>query len=88
MARRRQDAESRTSHKSSNGGVPSREEAEDPFEDWERYPAIQAEENIEYQKVAWYGAPFGDAGVALLVLAAVLNVLRRVGRAAIRRLVF
>ncbi|MFO7533290.1 MAG: hypothetical protein R6W93_12575 [Candidatus Limnocylindrales bacterium] len=86
MARRRHEAESRTSRRSSNGDVRSREETDDLFEDWERYPAAQAEENIEYQKVAWYGAPFGDAGVALLMLAAVVNVLRRVGRAMIGRL--
>jgi hypothetical protein len=88
MARRRRGAERWTSRESSSRDSLPREEADDPFEDWERYPATQAEENIEYQKVAWYGAPFGDAGVALLVLAAVLNVLRRVGRAVIRRLVF
>jgi hypothetical protein len=86
MARRRRGGEWRTSHVSSSGDVRPREEADDPFEEWERYPATQAEENIEYQKVAWYGAPFGGAGVALLVLAAVVNVLRRVGRAAIRLL--
>ena len=67
--------------------VRPRDEADDPFEEWQRYPASQAEENIEYQKIAWYGAPFGDAGVALLVLAAVVDSLRRIGRAVIRLLV-
>ena len=83
MARRRREAEWRTSQGSAEGGRPG-DVDEDPFEEWERYPATEAEENINYQKVAWYGAPFGDAGVALLVLAAVANVLRRIGRAAIR----
>ena len=50
MARRRHEAESRTSHRSSNGDVRSREETDEPFEDWEHYPAAQAEENIGYRR--------------------------------------
>ena len=86
MARRRREAERRTGHLSARE-VQSREQADDPFQGWERYPATRAEENIGYQKVAWYGAPFGDAGVGLLLLAASVNVLRRAGRAVIRLLV-
>jgi hypothetical protein len=82
------DAERWTSNERSSTDSRPREQADDPFEDWERYPATQADESIEYQKVAWYGASFGDAGVAVLVLAVVLNVLRRIGREVIRRLVF
>lgn len=60
---------------------------EDPFEEWERYPAHKAEESMSYQKLAWYGAPFGSAGVTLLLLAAVVSGLRRVVRGLIRLLV-
>ena len=59
---------------------------DDPFEEWERYPADEAEENIGYQKLAWFGGAFGDTGVALVVLGAIVNLLRRVGRAIIRLL--
>jgi hypothetical protein len=62
-------------------------ELDDPFEEWERYPVDEAEENIGYQKLAWYAAPFGSAGVGLLLLAAITNGLRRLGRAAIRLLI-
>ena len=86
MAKRRRGAKWRTGHLPARE-VRSSEQADDPFDEWERYPATRAEENIGYQKVAWYGAPFGDAGVGLLVLAASVNVLRRAGRAVIRLLV-
>ena len=56
----------------------------DPFEDWERYPARKSEEQLEYQKLAWYAAPFGSAGMALVVLAMIVNLLRRLGRQLIR----
>lgn len=77
--------ERRNSHERDDGPRPS-DGADDPFEEWERYPATAAEETVEYQKVAWYAAPFGDAGVALLVLSAAVNVVRRAGRALIRAL--
>ena len=57
---------------------------EDPFEEWERHPADEAREQLEYQKLAWYSAPFGDAGITLVVLAAAVNLLRRLGRQVIR----
>lgn len=57
---------------------------EGSFEDWERYPADEAEERIEYQKLAWLSAPFGSAGVALGLLAAAVDLLRRSGRQVIR----
>jgi len=57
---------------------------EDPFEEWERYPVDEAEERLGYQKLAWYAAPFGSTGIALLVLAAVVNLLYRAGRQVIR----
>ena len=62
------------------------DDADGPFEEWERYPSHQAQESIDYQKLAWYAAPFGSTGIALLVLAAFVNVLRRVARAFIRLL--
>jgi small neutral amino acid transporter SnatA (MarC family) len=58
--------------------------ADDPFDDWERTPARKAEEQVEYQKLAWYAAPFSDAGVALIVLAVAIKLLRRLGRQVIR----
>ena len=58
--------------------------ADDPFDDWERTPARTAEEQVEYQKLAWYAAPFSDAGVAIIVLAVAINLLRRLGRQVIR----
>ena len=85
MAKRTRGAERRIGHAPAGGFTP-REEVDDPFEEWQRYPATEAEENIGYQKLAWYAAPFADAGVGLLVLAATLNALRRVGRALIRLL--
>ena len=42
--------------------------------------------DIGSQKLAWYVAPFGDAGVGWLVLGAITNRLRRLGRAVIRLL--
>ena len=57
---------------------------EDPFEEWERYPVDEAEERLGYQKLAWYAAPFGSTGIALLVLAAAVNLLYRAGRQVIR----
>mgnify|MGYP000096074139 CR=1 FL=1 len=30
----------------------------------------QAQEQLEYQRLAWYSAPWGDAGIAVVVLAA------------------
>ncbi len=53
----------------------------------DRLPADEARARIGYQKLAWYASPFGDMGVALLVLAAVVDGLRRVARASIRMLV-
>ena len=57
---------------------------EDPFEGWERHPADEAQVQAEYQRMAWYSAPFGDAGIALVILAAAVNLLRRLGRQVIR----
>lgn len=62
------------------------DEADDPFEGWDRHPIDEADENIGYQRLAWFAAPFGDAALALLALAAIVNGLRRVGRAVIRLL--
>jgi len=53
-------------------------------DDLQHYPADQAEENIEYQQLAWYSAPFGSTGITLLLLAAAVNLTRRAGRALIR----
>jgi len=57
---------------------------DDPFEEWERHPVDEGKEQLEYQKMAWYAAPFGDAGIALVVLTATINLLRRLGRQIIR----
>ena len=57
---------------------------EDPFEEWERYPADEAKEQLEYQRMAWYSAPFGDAGITLVLLTALVDLLRRLGRQVIR----
>ena len=57
---------------------------EDPFEDWERYPADEANERLEHDKLAWYAAPWGDAGIAIVVLAIAIGLLRRMGRQVIR----
>jgi hypothetical protein len=57
---------------------------EDPFEDWERYPVDEAQERLEYQKLAWYSAPFGSTGIAVVLLAAGVNLARRLGRQVIR----
>jgi hypothetical protein len=62
-------------------------ELEDPLASLDHYPADQAQENIGYQKLAWYSAPFGSTGVALLVLALVVDLVRRVAKAGIRLLV-
>lgn len=57
---------------------------DDPFEEWERHPADEAQERLEYQKLAWYAAPFGDAGITLVLLTALVNLARRLGRQFIR----
>ena len=57
---------------------------DDPFEDWERTPERKSREQLEYQKLAWYAAPFSDAGIALVVLAAAVNLPRRLGHQVIR----
>ena len=57
---------------------------EDPFEEWERYPVDEAQDRLGYQKLAWYAAPFGSTGFALLALAVVVGLLRRAGRQVIR----
>lgn len=85
MAVRRRGAEAMPRGEPIGDARPDHE-ADDPFEEWERHPIDGAEERIGYQKLAWYAAPFGDAGVGLLVLAAISNGLRRLGRAVIRRL--
>ena len=59
-------------------------EDDDPFEDWERYPSTEAQEQAEYQKLAWFSAPFGSAGVTLLLMAAAVDLLRRLGRQIVR----
>ena len=57
---------------------------DDRFEEWERYPADRAQEQLEQQKLAWYAAPWADAGIAVVVLAIAAGLLRRLGREAIR----
>ena len=57
---------------------------EDPFEDWERTPERKSQEQLGSQKLAWYVAPFGDAGIALVAFAVAVNLLRRLGRQLIR----
>jgi hypothetical protein len=54
---------------------------EDPFEDWERYPVVDAEERARYRSLAWYS---GSAGIGLVALAVVIGLLRRLGRQIIR----
>lgn len=54
---------------------------DDPFEDWERYPVVEAEGRAGYQRLAWYS---GSAGIALVVLAVVIGLLQRLGRQVIR----
>ena len=66
--------------------VRQRDRAPDPFESWERYPADEAEENIEYQRLASVVAPAGETGVGFLVLAVVVNFVRAVARRTIRLL--
>ena len=56
-------------------------------EDWAESPVRDVEESVGYQRLAWYAAPFGDAGIALLVLSFTVNGFRRVGRAIIRLLI-
>ena len=57
---------------------------DDRFAEWERYPADRANEQLEQQKLAWYAAPWADAGVAVVVLAIAVGLLRRFGREVIR----
>ena len=57
---------------------------DDRFEAWDRHPSDKAHERLEYQRLAWYSAPWGDAGIAVVVLAALVNVVRRLGRQVIR----
>lgn len=57
---------------------------EDPFEDWERTPARKSEEQLDYQRLAWFSAPFGSAGITVMAMAAAVNLLRRLGREVIR----
>ena len=83
MTERRRTAKEQPDHQPTTDARAG-DEAEDLLEDWERYPATEAEENVGYQKLAWYAAPFGTEGVALLLLAAVVNGLRRAGRTLIR----
>ncbi len=59
---------------------------EDPFEDWERTPAVEAEEAMGYQRLAWVATPAGSSGLSLLVIAFAVNLVRRVARAGIRLL--
>ncbi len=54
---------------------------EDPFEDWERHPIVEAQERGGYQRLAWYSGP---AGLALVVLAVLIDLLRRLGRQIVR----
>ncbi len=54
-----------------------RDRSADPFEPLQPTPAERAQETLGYQKLAWYAAPFGSEGVAVLVLAALLSTLRR-----------
>ena len=54
---------------------------EDPFEDWERYPAVEAEERARYRRLAWFS---GSAGIGLVVLAVVIGLFGRLGRQIIR----
>ena len=51
-----------------------------------RTPGERAEDTLGYQKLAWYAAPFGSEGVAVLVLAAAMNLLRAMALATIRLL--
>jgi hypothetical protein len=57
------------------------------IEDWEESPVRDIDESVGYQRLAWYAAPFGSAAITLLVLAIILNGLKRVGRAIIRLLI-
>lgn len=57
---------------------------EDPFEDWARHPADEAQERLGYQRLAWFSAPFGDAGIAVVLLALAVNLLRRLARQVVR----
>ena len=57
---------------------------DDLFEEWERHPADKANEQLQHQKLAWYAAPWADAGIAVVVLAIVVGLLRRVGRQLVR----
>ena len=86
MAERERPVKVQPEHQPSSD-VRDGHETDDPFEGWERYPATEADENIGYQKLAWYAAPFGTEGVTLLLVAAVVNGLRRAGRTLIRLIV-
>lgn len=57
---------------------------EDPFEEWDRYPADKAHERSELNRLAWFAAPWGDAGISVMVLALTVGLLRRLGRQVIR----
>jgi hypothetical protein len=57
---------------------------DDPFEDWERTPARRSQEQLEYQKLAWYAAPFGSGRIGLVAVAVFINLLLRLGRQIIR----
>jgi hypothetical protein len=62
----------------------SEEDLDDVFEEWERYPARVAEERAGYQRLAWFAGALPDVAVALVALAAVVDLLRRAGRQVIR----
>jgi hypothetical protein len=84
--RKRRRAVAGLAHARSVGEVRHRDRAPNPFESWERYPADQAKENIEYQRLASLAAPAGETGVVFLVLAVVVGFLRAVARRTIRLL--
>ncbi len=71
---------------SSEANVAEQRRDPDPREPGDHYPADQAQENIDYQKLAWYSAPFGSTGVAVLVMAVLVNGLKSLGRLGIRLL--
>jgi hypothetical protein len=85
MSKRRRGTEWQRRHKTveePRSGAPN----VDASGDGEHYPADVAEENIGYQKLAWYAAPFGSSGVALLALAVTIDALKALGRGVIRLL--
>jgi hypothetical protein len=83
MLKRPHGSEWRLGHKPGDG-THHAERVGDASEDWEHYPADDAEENIGYQKLAWYAAPFGSTGVALLVMAVTVNGFKALTRGVIR----